>query len=65
MDDLLSLILEKLQYDFCEDDDDVQGNWEINTTEYGWGREITVEYLPYDVSPYPAKSMTYQITRTS
>jgi hypothetical protein len=65
MDDLLSLILEKLEYDFCEDADDVQGNWKIDTTYYEWGWEVTVEYVPYDVSPFPAQTMTYSVTRTA
>lgn len=57
--DLLYLIIDKLQYDFCEDDDEVQGNWEIRRD----GDLVTVEYLPYDVSPYPARSARYRIER--
>jgi hypothetical protein len=57
--DLLYLILDKLQYDFCEDDDEVQGNWDIRRVD----DIVTVEYLPYDVSPYPAQTVRYRIER--
>lgn len=65
MDDLLRFIVDAVPYDFYEDAEDVMGNWTIDTTDYEWGWEVTVEYVPYDVSPFPAKTMTYAVTRTS
>lgn len=59
--DLLYLILDNIEYDFCEDNDDVQGNWKVVRE----GEFVTVEYLPYDVSPYPAQTMRYRIERLS
>lgn len=65
MDDLLRFIVDAMPYDFYEDAEDVMGNWTIDTTDYEWGWEVTVEYVPYDVSPFPAQTMTYSVTRTS
>lgn len=65
MDDLLRFIVDAVPYDFCEDAEDVMGNWTIDTTDYEWGWEVTVEYVPYGVSPFPAQTMTYSVTRTS
>ena len=65
MDDLLRFIVDAVPYDFYEDAEDVMGNWTIDTTDYEWGWEVTVEYVPYDVSPFPAQTMTYSVTRTS
>ena len=59
--DLLSLILDKLEYDFCEDDDDVQGNWSIHRAE----NYVTIAYDPFPDSPFPAEFMEYRIERLS
>jgi hypothetical protein len=61
MNDLLSTIIDHIEYDFAEDSEEVQGNWNV-TMAYD---QLTVSYLPFDDSPYPAATMTYQITRTS
>lgn len=57
--DLLYLIIDKIQYDFCEDDDEVQGNWKITRVD----DHVIVDYQPYDVSPYPAQTMRYRVER--
>lgn len=61
MGDLFHTIIDLLQYDFCEDDDGVQGNWQITRD----GDQVTITYLPYDVSPFPKATATYRVTRIS
>lgn len=61
MPDLLQLIFELIQYDFCEDDDEVQGNWRFSMLD----NTLSITYVPYDVSPYPATTMVYEIRRVS
>jgi hypothetical protein len=61
MNDLLATIISHIEYDFAEDSDEVQGNWDITMVD----DQLTVNYLPFDDSPHPAATMTYQITRTS
>lgn len=59
--DLLSLILDKIEYDFCEDDDDVQGTWSIYRDE----NYISIAYEPFSDSPFPATTMRYRFERLS
>jgi hypothetical protein len=61
MQDLFEEIIDRVEYDFCEDDDGIQGNWKITRV----GNIVTIEYLPYDVSPFPAKTMAYRVERIS
>lgn len=59
--DLFALVYDLLEYDHEEDHDDVQGNWKFSRD----GDVITIEYQPYDVSPFPASKMTYRVERIS
>lgn len=59
--DLFELAYDLLEYDHNEDHDDVQGNWVFSRE----GDVITIEYHPYDVSPFPAARMKYRVTRIS
>lgn len=52
-------ILDGIEYDFREDDDEVQGHNKI-TRE---GDLLTITYKPFDDSPHPAVTETYKITR--
>lgn len=61
MDDLLLFIIDKLEYDFCEDDDDVQGTWEIMRD----GNTVHVAFDPFPDSPNPRALMVYRIERVS
>lgn len=59
--DPFKLAFDKLQYDHCEDDDDVLGNWVFDRD----GDMITIKYEPYGngESPYQAAEATYRVTR--
>jgi hypothetical protein len=59
--DLFALAYGLLEYDHQEDHDDVQGNWKFDRD----GDVITIAYDPYDVSPFPAATMKYRVTRIS
>jgi hypothetical protein len=61
MQDLFEEIIDRVEYDFCEDDDEIQGNWKITRV----GNIVTIKYLPYGVSPFPAKTMAYRVERIS
>jgi hypothetical protein len=57
--DLLNLLLELIQYDFAEDDENVQGNWKITYVD----NCVVVDYQPFPDSPFPAAIMGYRIER--
>jgi hypothetical protein len=64
MENLLLLLLEKIQYDFCEDDEEVQGHWKIDTSINGDGTvRAVVEYAPFSDSPFLPARMHYRIER--
>jgi hypothetical protein len=61
MQDLFEEIIDRVEYDFREDDDEIQGNWDITRS----GNILTIKYLPYDVSPFPEATMVYRVERIS
>jgi hypothetical protein len=61
VDDPLRFIIDSVDYDFREDDEEVQGNWFITRC----GDVVTVTYTPFDDSPHPPVTGTYQVTRIS
>lgn len=58
MKDPLNFIIDAVQYDFCEDDDEVQGNWKIVRRDDGL---VDVFYIPFDDSPFPKSWGRYRI----
>jgi hypothetical protein len=61
MDNLLTFLIDKVEYDFCEDDDDVQGTWDIDRA----GDRIRIAYCPFNDSPYPATWQEFVIERVA
>ena len=61
MTDPLLCILDSIEYDYREDDEEVQGNWDVQRA----GEIVTVTYEPFPDSPYPAVTGTYRVTRIS
>lgn len=53
LEDLLGMI----EYDFREDDDDVQGHIIVNVND----NIVTIKYEPFDGSPYSASTRHYYI----
>jgi hypothetical protein len=58
MTDPLLFIIDSVEYDFREDDDEVQGNWFITRCE----DVVTVTYTPFSDSPYPPVTRKYRVT---
>lgn len=56
---LLELTVGSIEYDFREDDDSVQGTWDIRLN----GEHLTIEYLPFSDSPYQPARERYRIVR--
>lgn len=61
----LDFIIDSVQYDYLEDDDDVQGNWKI-IRDLGTPSLIYVLYQPYEDGSqdthYPPKATRYRLT---
>lgn len=59
--DPFEAVFDLLQCDFCEDDDEILGNWKFERQ----GNIITIEYLPYpdNQSPYARAKATYRVIR--
>lgn len=57
MRDPLNFLVDAVQYDFDEDDDEIQGNWKIVRD----GDYVDVYYTPFDDSPFPKSWGRYRI----
>jgi hypothetical protein len=55
----LDKIVGGIEYDFREDDDDVQGNTGVTLAD----DVLTLRYTPFPDSPYPAATERYRVTR--